>query len=566
MTPEPSSLDLERKDRIVLAVLAAIGMAVWAWFGLSTRITLEDAFITFRYAGNLAQGKGFVYNTGERVLGTTTPLQTLLLAALGLALGPERIPTVASVLMPLFGLAAGLLAYAALVGLGIHRAGAAAGALLFYLHPLVIRTSLGGMETPLVLFLMALSLYYLSRQRSVAATITAAALALCRLDGLIWGGLVVGTTLVTRYRRPLAQTAGFIATIAPWVIFAFLYFGSPIPNTVRAKGVVRPGRERLLVQPQHVSRLSHWYLSGTGFASDHPLFPGWLALLGLGLYAAARSRRRETLLLAVFPPVYAVLMYLGRAPMYQWYLVPMLFCCLPLGGTGVGQVLTWVAYGRANWKWRAAAMAVAAAALVPGLMNLVKQLPRQARHARLFQENEWGLRRGLGLWLREHTPPNAGVAMEAIGYQGYFSGRRVIDMAGLVTPRVVKLKASTGSNGVLFKRIITELKPDYIVLRSFEVDQNRHFNGGKLFETPQDRDLFFRHYREARRFTAPHPELAPLVTHLTVYQRTEAPAGPFPSRERPWRDGWPQQRPGGSQPLAGKPGEPSPASARGGRA
>ena len=42
----------------------------------------DDPFITYRYAENLAQGKGFVYNPGERVLSTTTPLFTLLLALL----------------------------------------------------------------------------------------------------------------------------------------------------------------------------------------------------------------------------------------------------------------------------------------------------------------------------------------------------------------------------------------------------------------------------------------------------------------------------------------------------
>ena len=43
----------------------------------------DDAFITFRYARNLAEGLGLVYNPGaewEPVLGTTTPLFALLLA------------------------------------------------------------------------------------------------------------------------------------------------------------------------------------------------------------------------------------------------------------------------------------------------------------------------------------------------------------------------------------------------------------------------------------------------------------------------------------------------------
>src|SRR5437879_10308715 len=39
----------------------------------------DDGYITLRYAANLAEGKGFVYNPGEPVWGTTTPLLTLLL-------------------------------------------------------------------------------------------------------------------------------------------------------------------------------------------------------------------------------------------------------------------------------------------------------------------------------------------------------------------------------------------------------------------------------------------------------------------------------------------------------
>ena len=47
----------------------------------------DDAYASLRYASNLAHGQGFVFNPGERVLGTTSPLHTLLLAALGKVFG-----------------------------------------------------------------------------------------------------------------------------------------------------------------------------------------------------------------------------------------------------------------------------------------------------------------------------------------------------------------------------------------------------------------------------------------------------------------------------------------------
>ena len=49
-------------------------------FNYQTGFIADDAFITFRYAENLAASNGFVYNLGEKVLGTSTPFFTLLLA------------------------------------------------------------------------------------------------------------------------------------------------------------------------------------------------------------------------------------------------------------------------------------------------------------------------------------------------------------------------------------------------------------------------------------------------------------------------------------------------------
>jgi len=48
--------------------------------------TIDDAFITFRYARNIVEGQGFVYNPGSQVLGTTTPLYTVLMAVIATVL------------------------------------------------------------------------------------------------------------------------------------------------------------------------------------------------------------------------------------------------------------------------------------------------------------------------------------------------------------------------------------------------------------------------------------------------------------------------------------------------
>ncbi|MDP6777925.1 MAG: hypothetical protein QGI83_14300, partial [Candidatus Latescibacteria bacterium] len=44
------------------------------------RVQMDDPYITYRYARNIAEGHGFIYNPGESVLGTTAPLYALILA------------------------------------------------------------------------------------------------------------------------------------------------------------------------------------------------------------------------------------------------------------------------------------------------------------------------------------------------------------------------------------------------------------------------------------------------------------------------------------------------------
>ena len=45
---------------------------------VNVHISYDDAFITYRYAYNLATGQGFVYNPGEWFMGTTAPFYGML--------------------------------------------------------------------------------------------------------------------------------------------------------------------------------------------------------------------------------------------------------------------------------------------------------------------------------------------------------------------------------------------------------------------------------------------------------------------------------------------------------
>ncbi len=59
----------QRKYYLPLLIIALALVARW----IPGPRTIDDSYITFRYARNILAGEGFVFNPGEPVLGTTTP-------------------------------------------------------------------------------------------------------------------------------------------------------------------------------------------------------------------------------------------------------------------------------------------------------------------------------------------------------------------------------------------------------------------------------------------------------------------------------------------------------------
>jgi hypothetical protein len=256
------------------------------------------------------------------------------------------------------------------------------------------------------------------------------------------------------------------------------------------------------------------------------VFPA-IALVGLILLAAGvfeLLRERADALrwtLVVFPFAFILSLYLGRSPLwFDWYLAPVDWCVVIVAGLGLWSLARRLAGvgARVLWTRLSAGLAVAVLCLLYGV-SLWRSDIETVTFQRAWQINENGTRRAVGEWLEQNTPAEAVIAMEAIGYQGYYSRRRVIDLAGLVSPAVVKARRESATNAEAFHRVLKDLKPDYLVLRSYEVDTNAHYHGGALFDTNEHRDFFWGHYREIRRFIAPLPDFWGLTAYLTIYQR-----------------------------------------------
>lgn len=499
-----------------LAAVVATAAAGWIWFRVYTDIRLEDALITYRYARQLAVGHGFVFNTDERVLGTTTPVLTLALGLIGAIAGVDWIPLASNLLMMLAAAGAGVMTCLALEALGFGRGPAWLATAALLLNPEMLWMASGGMETPLVLFCMAASLWALAAKRHGAAAAFAGLLVLTRIDGVFWAAGVLGCIL-WQDRAALGRSLTlFGALLVPWFVFAFAYFGSPIPNSIMAKRAI--GHDYDISSLPHL--LEHLAWNGPFFAWPFPFArPLGYVAFATGAFSILRRRSPPAMrLLVVFPVAFSSALYFGRAPLgFDWYLAPIGYASLLVGAVGVRSVAGPIAFfaRRRGWsRWPTAAAAVIIYVVLLGALGRQEALSR-----RDDQINEDGLRRAVGEWLKDNTPVSAVIAMEAVGYQAYYADRKVIDLAGLVSPAVVDIRRASRSNAEAFYRVLRDLRPDYLVLRAFEMDSNAHFHGGPLFESTGQMAYFGDHYEEVRRFEAPLRALWGEKCCLTVFRR-----------------------------------------------
>ena len=168
-------------------------LALLAWMAAESWFLCDDAFVSFRYARNLLEGHGLVFNVGERVEGYTNFLWTLELAALWgiFGLRPEHAAPWLSAACTAATVAATLWWAARLPELKQRKLTAwMALGLLCSSATFAVWTSGGGLETRqftlfVVLSVVCLSLYRRSRRGLTAASLSLAAAALTRPEGLL---------------------------------------------------------------------------------------------------------------------------------------------------------------------------------------------------------------------------------------------------------------------------------------------------------------------------------------------------------------------------------------------
>jgi hypothetical protein len=493
-------LPSHRKKLALAIYLILITIVIYA---ILCRWGYDDPFITYRYAANLQNGFGFVYNPGERVLSTTTPLFAMLLALLG-ELWPD-LPHLAN-LLGAFSLALGALFLWDLAETWRTPLVGWSGLLLYPTFSWLTTTL--GSETPLYLAFCLGAFAYYARKRYPITAICVALATLTRPDGIL-----VAIILVVHYfltiRRPVPWLALglFLGLTVPWFTFAWVYFGSPLPVTLIAKqhqGAMAisqrfaPGFFKILTSYNKWPYILEASLAVMGLASlvrrkrpwalivtwtilyflaysvlgvsnyfwyYSPLVPGFIVLVGLGICGISntifsshplflKGIHSQSIPISIYP----VSTLEGKEEKNE-------FVSLQVQSRGKSPILLysqnfpWYAF-RGLGSFRTVFLVFTAAILLVlfsiQAINLWKLRQHLDTRLRIYQV--------IGEWLRDYTPGDASVGTLETGLIGYYSQRKMIDFAGLIQPQTSDLfnTKSTYEDAALWA--IDLYHPEYLVL------------------------------------------------------------------------------------------------------
>lgn len=470
-------------------------------YALYTNHQWEDWYITYRASKNLAAGNGLTFTAGERVYSYTSIINTLLPALFAL-LSKTHADAFAIwgyrfINCLVLGICA-IFLYKTAVLLKLEKVFSFLLVALFSCSILILDNSINGMEAPYMMLFLILLIYRLYQQENLKVidlVLPFTGLMYTRPDGFVYAGFLIIGFLLFHFNRkeiraqfPLIRKIVMAALIAgllylPWFLFAWYYYGNPIPNTILAKSVFREYNLWMLVKEfikfpfSLFNDATDRVLSGL-FMPCYAFFGGWYHLEWVGRIIAT---------IAFYAFLFPFLPKPARAFSVSLYLV--VFYLAVVSGQG-GQpwylpnaVLLFIFFicitlNALYQRYQKGFLISAGYALLSFNMLI---LLLGAYHFKTQQEIvEFGNRKKIGEWLRTQAKSSKEtVFVECLGYIGYFSNLKMYDFPGMSSPEVVAvLKEAKKGNRVRFSEVIVRLEPDWVVLRPWEVtDVNREVPG-----------------------------------------------------------------------------------------
>lgn len=415
---------------------AAIGLLALRLPHLSNTWT-DDAFITFRYARNFAEGQGMVFNPGERVEGLTNLAWALVLApfAHGDILLAAQVIGLGCLVLTLVLLSL----WAKDEGFGPVGTALALGPMV--LLPSVPYWSVQGLETPAVMLLVTLGwTRYRKEAQSGGAFLSGPAMGLApafRPDAAMLPMLVGLYHLVQREsprwsRRTLASAGAVLLGGAGLVGLKLAWFGALLPNTLNAK-------VRAVNTIWGLQYVLSWLQTPTpsfsilatlavfwGLTSRRTALPAlvWLAYVAMAIAVNGDLMSNYRLLVPAWPALCGALAYAGESVAAKGAVPAGMAALVALGTAAPGLWVTDVRFPR-NPDHFPRTSAVIARVQAP-LLHPEGQ-PSWGRGLRPYWPEAHA-------WMLVNAPDSAVISFSELGLFSWTNRQRVLDPLGLTEP------------------------------------------------------------------------------------------------------------------------------------
>src|SRR3989344_615701 len=451
-------------NKEILVTIGASLFTIYSYCNSALRYASDDQFILYRYIDNIARGDGFVYNMGEKILGSTTPLFTLLLASIKYVFQIVNTPDlVAYVNITLFSLSAAFF-YRLSSGFVSDRWALISATIYFLSSGRIIPQ---GMETSLFLLIFFVFLDFLLQKKFIYSSIFLSLLLLTRPDA----GLIAILAFIYWWqkeglRKTIKYTVVTIGISLPWLIFATLYFGSPIPQSVMAKLHVndiinQSSFQAFKVQTSSISRI-YW---GNIFDPDN--IPAQVAvnLLPVCFFVLVWIKKRmnkDNWIILAISLAYLISYSISNPVMFPWYTSQLKPAWILISFAGAVVLIS-----KTRQPW------------LLGLCTLILISGPAVRWYGLATNNNEG-NKILGLFeiagqIKPSLKSNEKVMVNNFGAIGYATGAYIIDPFGLINPdasRFYPILDKCVDKTLQFTyppKMIEEMRPDWLLISKKEL-------------------------------------------------------------------------------------------------